>query len=296
MVAYLEFSMLADNAAEAGLPWAGAPPVERCAVEVEGGRWVSALRWGSGPTEVVLLHGGSQNAHTWDTVALALDRPLLAVDLPGHGHSGWRPAHDYTLDNMAADVAAAIDRLAPSPRLMVGMSLGGLTALALAGAAPRLVPGLVLVDITPGVTPEKTRAITDFVSGPTTFAGFDAIVERTVRHNPGRSVSSLRRGVLHNAQERADGSWAWRWDPERGGRARGDGPERLWEVVADFAGPLILARGADSPVVSDADVAELGRRKPDSRVISVAGAGHSIQGDQPLRLAEIIAAEMDAER
>ena len=42
----------------------------------------------------VLLHGGSQNAHTWDTVAMALDRPLVAIDLPGHGHSdgpGDRP-------------------------------------------------------------------------------------------------------------------------------------------------------------------------------------------------------------
>ena len=45
----------------------------------------------------VLLHGGGQNAHTWDTVALALDRPLLAVDLPGHGHSDW-PQESAWLD------------------------------------------------------------------------------------------------------------------------------------------------------------------------------------------------------
>ena len=40
--------------------------------------------------QVLLIHGWAQNAHTWDTVALALGRPLLAVDLPGHGHSGGR--------------------------------------------------------------------------------------------------------------------------------------------------------------------------------------------------------------
>ena len=54
-----------------------------------GGRTVSALVWGDAPAELVLIHGGGQNAHTWDTVALALDRPLVAIDLPGHGHSSW---------------------------------------------------------------------------------------------------------------------------------------------------------------------------------------------------------------
>ena len=60
--------------------------VRRLAVEVEPGRRL-ALVWGEAEPELVFLHGGAQNAHTWDTVALALDRPLVAVDLPGHGHS-----------------------------------------------------------------------------------------------------------------------------------------------------------------------------------------------------------------
>ena len=41
------------------------------------------------------------NAHTWDTVALALDRPLVAFDLPGHGHSSWRDDSTYSPDNLA---------------------------------------------------------------------------------------------------------------------------------------------------------------------------------------------------
>src|SRR4029453_16438293 len=89
-VPYDEFSMFHENAEEFGLPWDGPPTVRREAVEVEPGRRLSALVWGSGPPEIVLLHGGAQNAHTWDTVALALDRPLVAVDLPGHGHSDHR--------------------------------------------------------------------------------------------------------------------------------------------------------------------------------------------------------------
>src|SRR5579864_3998341 len=86
-VPYDEFSMFHENAEEWALPFASPPEVERVRVPVDPGRHLSALRWGHTAPELVLLHGGAQNAHTFDTVALALDRPLLAVDLPGHGHS-----------------------------------------------------------------------------------------------------------------------------------------------------------------------------------------------------------------
>src|SRR5579875_4178439 len=105
--------MLADNAAEAGLPWQGQPAVRRVASELPDGRVISALEWGEGPDELVLLHGGAQNAHTWDTVALALDRPLLAVDLPGHGHSDWREDRDYWPVRNAEAIADVMAALAP---------------------------------------------------------------------------------------------------------------------------------------------------------------------------------------
>ncbi len=87
---YDEFGLLGDNAVEAGLELSALPAVTRTSFTVEDGPAVSALAWGDAEPELVLLHGGGQNAHTWDTVALALGRPLLAVDLPGHGHSGRR--------------------------------------------------------------------------------------------------------------------------------------------------------------------------------------------------------------
>ena len=89
-VVYDEFAYFADNASEVGLPYPAPPEVERVSVGVAPGQALSGLRWGTGAPELVLLHGGAQNAHTWDTVALALDRPLLALDLPGHGRSDWR--------------------------------------------------------------------------------------------------------------------------------------------------------------------------------------------------------------
>src|SRR5438270_11838328 len=121
-VEYDEFGMFRENAEEVGLPYDGPPVVERRRVEVGPGYQVSALVWGTGPPELVLLHGGAQNAHTWDTVALALDRPLLAIDLPGHGHSDWRADHDYGPVRCADAVATVIRRLAPQAAVVVGMS------------------------------------------------------------------------------------------------------------------------------------------------------------------------------
>ena len=156
--------------------------------------------------------------------------------------------------------------LAPDADVVVGMSLGGLTALALASEAPELVRRLVLVDVTPGVDRDKASAVIAFIAGPQSFDSFDEILERTVLFNPTRSVSSLRRGILHNAAERPDGTWAWRYE-------RFELPEgetipvfgSLWHYVDAVHVPLLLVRGADSPVVSDDDVAELLRRRPDAR-------------------------------
>jgi pimeloyl-ACP methyl ester carboxylesterase len=287
-----EFSFLPDNAAEVGLSWSGPPQVKRVPVPLPDGRALSALVWGDGPPEIVLVHGGAQNAHTWDTVALALGRPLVALDLPGHGHSDWRPDHDYQPKVLAADVAVAIETLAPEARLLVGMSLGGLTSIVVTATRPELVRRLLLVDITPGVNAEKSKAITEFVSGPERFASFEEILERTIRHNPGRSESSLRRGVLHNARRSDDGSWTWRWDPERRMGHAASGTEirfaELWDALGGITVPVTLLRGARSPVVDDDDVVEFLRRLPAGEVISVDDAGHSIQGDQPLEAARLI--------
>jgi pimeloyl-ACP methyl ester carboxylesterase len=283
MTPYDELGLFHENAAEVGLPYAGPPAVRRVAAGD-----LSALVWGTEEPELVLLHGGAQNAHTWDTVALALDRPLVALDLPGHGHSGGGSSRD--LRSAADEVAAAIGVLAPAAQAVVGMSLGGLTLLALAERHPHVVRQVVLVDVTPGVDGAKAKAITDFVNGPESFDSFDELLARTMEFNPTRSESSLRRGILHNALQREDGTWVWRYR-----RFTDDGAVRdtaaLWESLSGVAVPVTLVRGMrPQSVVDDADEAELLRRQPNARVVRVAEAGHSVQGDQPLELAEILRA------
>jgi pimeloyl-ACP methyl ester carboxylesterase len=309
-VDYDEFGLFHENAAEYGLPFDRPPVVRRAFAEVDpttGGRRLSALVWQDRDPELVLLHGGSQNAHTWDTVAMALDRPLVAIDLPGHGHSdgpGNVPEGQLDPHGNAVDVAAAIRQLAPAAAAVVGMSLGGLTAIALAAEAPELVRKIVLVDVLPGIKAQWAQHITDFVTGPASFASLEELLERTARFNPSRSRSSLRRGILHNAEQQSDGTWVWRWarhrrpaapaspapaSPVPASPAVGIRYEQLWEALSSITVPLLLARGMrPDSVLDEDDERELLRRLPSARVVHVEEAGHSLQGDTPLELAAII--------
>jgi pimeloyl-ACP methyl ester carboxylesterase len=183
------------------------------------------------------------------------------------------------------------------------MSLGGLSSIALAAHAPELVRALVLVDITPGVNAEKAAPVTNFVNGPASFDSFDELLARTIAHNPGRSESSLRRGILHNAVQREDGSWVWRYArfrmPDETTDATATDTDAAtidrvaefadwWDAVSALTVPLLLVRGLAWSVVDDDDVAELLRRQPGAVVVGVEGAGHSVQGDRPLELAAIL--------
>jgi pimeloyl-ACP methyl ester carboxylesterase len=296
MSEYSEFGLFHENAAEWGIPYDGPPVVRREQVEVAPGRRLSALVWGSDEPQLVLLHGGAQNAHTWDTVALALDRPLVAVDLPGHGYSDPAPDAPFAPRAFAVDVDAVVGALAPHAEVLVGMSLGGATAMVMAADTPRELRWLVLVDATPAFDPVKAAPIGEFVRGPESFASFDEILERTMRYNPTRSEASLRRGVLHNAVERPDGTWVWRHQQHWSPPADGAPPpvpdfESLWDDVERAPMPILLVRGtAPGTLVDEVGLTELARRRPDARVEAVDGAGHSVQGDQPIVLAGILEA------
>ncbi|MEO9181490.1 MAG: alpha/beta hydrolase [Acidimicrobiales bacterium] len=285
---YDEFSYFRENLDEWKLK-VPVPHVRRFHVTVDGLRQLSGLRWGDAPPELVLLHGGAQNAHTYDTVALAMQRPLIALDLPGHGHSDPSIYPASAIGSHALDVSRALDQLIEPPRPLVGMSLGGLTSLLVAHDRPDLVRSLVLIDITPGVNQQRAHHIADFVNGPSSFDNFEALLARTIEHNPTRTVSSLRRGILHNALERSDGTWVWRH--QQHGKSEFEAPAvgDLWEKLSELAMPVTLLRATGpGSVVDDEDEAEFLRRLPSATVVHVANSGHSVQGDQPLELAALL--------
>jgi esterase len=291
MTGYDEFGLLAENATEAGLD-VPLPRGTRITTRLDDGTQVSAIRWGDAKPEIVLVHGGGQNAHTWDTVVLALGVPALAVDLPGHGHSDWRADRDYWPRRNADAVACVLAEHAPSARRIVGMSLGGLTTIRLAAAYPERAERIVIVDVTPSVMQRhsrmtaRERGTTALTAGRHTFSDLDAMVAATATHVPHRAPSNIRRGVLQNARQRPDGAWEWRYDDLASSAPPDFTP--LWDDLSAGSVAVGLVVGGDSAFVGAADVEEFRRRRPDTVLEIVAGAGHSIQSDQPVALAAFL--------
>lgn len=280
-----EFALLAENAEQAGV--AGPlPEVERLHA---GG--ISALRWGGAEPRVIFLHGGGQNAHTWDTVIVGLGEPALAVDLPGHGHSTWREDGDYSPQHNADALAPVLRELAPRAEFVVGMSLGGLTAIRLGATAPDLVDELVLIDVTPSalqrhseMTKEQHGTVA-LMHGEREFPSFQAMLDLTIAAAPHREVKALLRGVFHNSRKLDNGNWTWRYDAIR----KFPDFATLWDDVDALAAPVTLVRGGTSGFVNDDDVAELSRRAKHFRAAHVVeNSGHSVQSDQPRALIELV--------
>ncbi|MDT5224030.1 MAG: esterase [Mycobacterium sp.] len=290
-----EFALLAENAEQAGVT-GPLPEVERVEAGL-GERRISALRWGTAAPRVIFLHGGGQNAHTWDTVIVGLGVPAIAVDLPGHGHSAWREDGDYSPQHNADALTPVLREHAPTAEFVVGMSLGGLTAIRLAAAAPEVVRELVLIDVTPSALQRHTemtneqRGTVALMQGEREFPSFQAMLDLTVAAAPHRDVKALRRGVFHNSHRLDNGSWAWRYDAIR------KFPEfaSLWDDVDAISVPITLIRGGTSGFVNDDDVAELTRRATHFRKAHIVeNSGHSVQSDQPLALIELLRGILDS--
>ncbi|MFE6995212.1 alpha/beta fold hydrolase [Microbacterium sp. NPDC057659] len=296
-----EFRYLPGQAAALGVP---APKTERLALHLPDGRTLSAIRYGGGSPEVTLLHGAGLNAHTWDTTALLLRRPVLAIDLAGHGDSSWRDDLDYTPQTLAADVALALDAWTDGPQVLVGQSLGGLTAASVAAAHPASVRDLIIVDITAGVRGDAAPSVLGEFYRQADFASLDEAVDRAMSFGFGSTRAETERGVFLNTRVRADGRIEWKHHfAHLAGSALATTPDagaailasdRSWADLAAVTAPITLVR-ATRGYVADDDASEFRTRRPDAAIRTV-DATHNVQETAPAALASLIAESFDASR
>jgi len=242
------------------------------------------LDWGThGLAPLLCLHGITQTAHSWDEVAPALARShhVRALDQRGHGDSGWASDGDYRIATQSGDVERLLDTTSPGPTVLVALSMGGLVALTVAARRPDLVRALVVVDIAPEVQRGGVDNIRNFVAATDELDTFDDFVTRAHAFNPRRSLDNIRDRLRHNLRQLPNGRWTWKYDPALRNPARvGEGMGDLWERAATIRCPVLIVRGGESDILAPEVAARFGTIVG-AEVRTVAGAGHSVMGDNP---------------
>ena len=249
-----------------------------------GGLRLHYLDWGTaGMPALVCLHGITQTAHSWDEVApaLAANHHVYALDQRGHGESAWAADGDYRVDTQSRDVEAFIAEVVGPPVILVALSMGGLNAMTIAARAPTLVRALVVVDIAPEVQRRGVDSIRTFVAATDELDSFEAFVERAHAFNPRRSIENIRDRLRHNLRQLPNGRWTWKYDPAlRDPRRLAGTTGDLWDRVRAIRCPVLVVRGAESDILAP-EAAERLAGIAHAEVRTVAGAGHSVMGDNP---------------
>jgi N-formylmaleamate deformylase len=242
---------------------------------------IQYLRTGGARPPVVLLHGLMGNGACWTPLARALEGEFDVVmpDARGHGGSST-PHHGYRYDDHASDVVGLIRGLELRRPVLVGHSMGGMTAAVVASRGAGIIRGLILVDPT-FLSPERQREVrdSDVADQHRQALGLqksDLVAQARARH-PRRSPEIVELQAEARLKTRM-GAFDVLTPPN---------PEYR-DVVRAIDVPSLLVIG-DSPVVTLEMAAELRSLNPRVRIQQVQGAGHGLPFEQPERLAEGVA-------
>lgn len=232
---------------------------------------------------VVFLHGLFGQGKNFTTIARALEPQFqsLLVDLPNHGRSGW--SADITYVEMADQVAAELRSgfAAEGPIDLVGHSMGGKVAMALALRHPDLIRALVVVDISPAVSAGADEfehllgslASLDLAGLERRGEADDQLVEAIP--NP-----AVRGFLLQNLYSTADG-WSWRPNLDLLLAKLGNIGHFPDFDGMNYSGPVLWLAGSESPYVQAEHEPTMRDLFPRTLKVVIKDSGHWVHSEQP---------------
>jgi pimeloyl-ACP methyl ester carboxylesterase len=237
---------------------------------------------------LLIAHGLFGSARNWGAMAkrLAVGRRVVAVDMRNHGTSPWRPTHGY--DDLAGDLAGEIAAFG-GPVDVLGHSMGGKAAMALALTRPALVRRLVVGDIAPVAYAHTQLPLIDAMRGLdlsvlTRRSEADLALQGAI---PDAGV----RAFLLQSLDMAGRRWRLNLDVLAAEMPRIIG----WPGIAGrFDGPVLVLAGARSEYVRPEHHAHFAAQFPAHRIVSVDGAGHWLHADRPAEVAALVREFLDA--
>jgi pimeloyl-ACP methyl ester carboxylesterase len=240
---------------------------------------------------IVLLHCFSCAIDWWDGMMPLLDRRhrVIAIDLLGHGGSE-KPGSGYTPENQAQVVCEALERLGVRAAEVVGHSLGGSVAVALAQEDPRLVGRVAIVDMPPDNSYGDLGFLANLAFRPvigealwTIKPDFAVRKGLDVAFAPGFDVPDAFVDDVNRLNYTA-------YDNTPAGENDYLREEPLDERLKEAGKPLMVLMGAEEQIVDDPQRAldQYKRAVPDAETHLIAGAGHSPNVEKPRKTAHLV--------
>ena len=229
---------------------------------------------------LLIAHGLFGSARNFNTLGrkLAVDRRVVIVDMRNHGDSPWSDEMDYPA--MAEDLADAVEQLCGGSAVVLGHSMGGKAAMALALIRPEVLDGLIVADIAPVAYPhshtELIRALLDMdLSAVTRRSDADGLLAPVIPE------PMLRAFLLQNLVVEG-GAARWRLNLQVLDVAM---PALTgWPVELDrhpYNGAAFFLYGGSSSYMSPVLVPRVRELFQDAVSKSLPGAGHWLHAEQP---------------
>jgi len=270
---------------------------------------------GTGDPPIVLLHGLGSTVTKWRDALpiIGSRRRAIAVDLPGFGKSDAPRGH-YTFGFLAGGIKAFLDSIGVERCVIVGNSLGGITAMWLAATWPERVTGLVLVDpalpLPPGARPDVKTILRMAVAslpgvGEALYAGFMKLrsADWQVADGLRRNVADASRVSAETLQLMHEEAEQRRHDPSLRAPVLSAQRNLLWmlsarradveRVAASLRVPTLLVWGSEDVLVPLVVGEHWVGRIPGAELVVLEGAGHNPQIEVPDRFSEIVLAFAD---
>jgi pimeloyl-ACP methyl ester carboxylesterase len=255
------------------------------------------LDWGNERAPLlVLIHGSSDHARSWDWTARALKQHfhVIAVDLRGHGDSQWSPDGAYLVAYYVVDFVELVDSLTTQRVSIVGHSLGGSVASRYAALYPERVERLVLVDGF-GPPPSSYAKWMEYGAVPRTrdwieqrrqatrkagrrLATIEAAAARMSAANPHLSQAQAQHLAKHGVRAHPDG-YGWKFDPRVNHFGSEDFAVEITTFWREISAPTLLCRGAES-WTDDPEATGQAAHLRRGRSLAIPKAGHWPHHDQ----------------
>src|SRR5689334_15423918 len=254
-----------------------------------GGLRLHYLDWGNpGAPPLVLLHGIDRIAHTFDHIAPRFTSRyhVIAMDLRGHGDSGWDPETRYLVEDHVGDLERLVRELGLRNVTLWGNSTGGRVVQVFAGRHPDLVAAVIAED----VGPERPRSIADAYArrvkqeenGWASTADLLAQMRAAAQPLPDAVLEPY---VRYGTKRRDDGRLIWKRDPNL---VKGFVETELWRYVRDIKAPILYVLGGRSAIVPPPTQEELKKVLPQVRIVTMPGLGHYPSDEQPEEFVRIV--------